>query len=306
MKAFSINRFKNYNPTCMLSNSQTLKPSNPPTPKPSHSINCNGRLVNLTIPKIMGILNLTPDSFSDGGKFNNEKSALNHAEKLLKEGAELIDIGPQSTRPNAEFLSSEEEVVRIGNVISLMKKEFPETLISLDTFYAETVKFGFNEGIDIVNDISGGQYDEKMFDTVTETKLPYILMHINPSYETMHDKIKFADITLSVNQYFSEKTNLLLQKGVNDIILDPGFGFGKAVEDQMKMIDEVEILGFGKFPLLIGISRKSFIYKPLGKSPLDINEETQKLHMKVLKQGAKILRVHDVAEAKKTLDEFLK
>jgi len=254
----------------------------------------------------MGILNLTPDSFSDGGKFNNEKSALNHAEKLLKEGAELIDIGPQSTRPNAEFLSSEEEVVRIGNVISLMKKEFPETLISLDTFYAETVKFGFNEGIDIVNDISGGQYDEKMFDTVTETKLPYILMHINPSYETMHDKIKFADITLSVNQYFSEKTNLLLQKGVNDIILDPGFGFGKAVEDQMKMIDEVEFLGFGKFPLLIGISRKSFIYKPLGKSPLDINEETQKLHMKVLKQGAKILRVHDVAEAKKTLDEFLK
>ncbi|WP_181397944.1 dihydropteroate synthase [Chryseobacterium sp. AG844] len=254
----------------------------------------------------MGILNMTPDSFSDGGKFNNEKSALKHTEKLLKDGAEILDIGPQSTRPNAEFLSAEEEISRIGNTISLIKKEFPEALISLDTFYAETVKFGFNEGIDLINDISGGQYDTEMFNTAAETKLPYILMHVNPSYETMHDKIKFEDITLEVNQYFSKKTKELLEKGVNDIILDPGFGFGKTVEDQMKMIHEVEYLGFGKFPLLIGISRKSFIYRPLGKSPLDINEETQKLHMKVLEQGAKILRVHDVAEAKETLNHFLR
>ncbi|MCL8537317.1 dihydropteroate synthase [Chryseobacterium gallinarum] len=253
----------------------------------------------------MGILNLTPDSFSDGGKFNNENSALKHAEKLVKEGAEIIDIGPQSTRPHAEFLSSREEIRRIGNTISRIKKEFPEILISLDTFYAETVRFGYNEGVDIINDISGGQYDEKMFDTAAETKLPYILMHINPSYETMHDKIRFEDITLEVNRYFSKKVHDLLQKGVKDIILDPGFGFGKTVEDQMKMIHEVEYLGFERFPLLIGISRKSFIYKPLGKSPLDINEETQKLHMKVLEQGAKIVRVHDVAEARETLMRFL-
>ncbi|MEY8759422.1 dihydropteroate synthase [Chryseobacterium tongliaoense] len=270
----------------------------------THSLNCNGKLIDLDIPKIMGILNLTPDSFSDGGKFNNEKSALQHTEKLLKEGAEIIDIGPQSTRPNAEFLSSTEEIERIGTTISRIKKEFPEALISLDTFYSETVRFGFNEGIDMINDISGGQYDDKMFDAAAETGLPYILMHVNPSYETMHDKTKFEDITLEVNRYFSEKTNELLQKGVKDIILDPGFGFGKTVEDQMKMIDEVEYLGFEKFPLLIGISRKSFIYKPLGKSPLDINEETQKLHMKVLQQGAKILRVHDVAEAKKTVMSY--
>ncbi|MCP1302230.1 dihydropteroate synthase [Chryseobacterium sp. S0630] len=254
----------------------------------------------------MGILNMTPDSFSDGGEFNNEKSALKHAEKLLKDGAEILDIGPQSTRPNAEFLSAEEEINRLGNLISLIKKEFPEALISMDTFYAETVRFGFNEGIDLINDISGGQYDAEMFDTAAETKLPYILMHVNPSYETMHDKIKFEDITLEVNQYFAKKTKELLEKGVNDIILDPGFGFGKTVEDQMKMIHEVEYLGFGKFPLLIGISRKSFIYKPLGKSPLDINEETQKLHMAVLEQGAKILRVHDVASAKETLTHFLR
>lgn len=286
----------------MFPNPETLKPSNSQT----YSINCNGRLVQLNTPKIMGILNLTPDSFSDGGKFNEEKRALEHAEKLLKDGAEIIDIGPQSTRPNADFLSSEEEIKRIGNSISQIKKEFPEALISLDTFYAETVRFGFNEGIDIINDISGGQYDGKMFDTAAETRLPYILMHVNPSYDTMHDKIKFEDITLEVNRYFSEKTNELLQKGVKDIILDPGFGFGKTVEDQLKMIHEVEYLGFEKFPLLIGISRKSFIYKPLGKSPLDINEETQKLHMKVLEQGAKILRVHDVAEAKETVNHFLR
>ncbi|MBD3905806.1 dihydropteroate synthase [Chryseobacterium sp. Ch-15] len=269
-----------------------------------HSINCNGRLVDLSSPKIMGILNLTPDSFSDGGKFNNQKSALQHAEKILKDGGEIIDIGPQSTRPNAEFLSSDQEIRRIGNVISEIKKEFPEALISLDTFYAETVKFGFNEGIDLVNDISGGQFDEKMFDTVAETRLPYILMHVNSSYETMHEKADFDDITLNVNQYFAKKTNEFLQKGIKDIILDPGFGFGKTVEDQMKMINEVEFLGFGKYPLLIGISRKSFIYKPLRKSPLEINEETQKLHLKVLEQGAKILRVHDVAEAKNCVLEW--
>ncbi|WP_414017718.1 dihydropteroate synthase [Chryseobacterium sp. JJR-5R] len=252
----------------------------------------------------MGILNLTPDSFSDGGQFNNEKSALEHAEKLLKDGAEIIDIGPQSTRPKAEFLKAEEEIKRIGNVISSIKKEFPEALVSLDTFYAETVAFGYDEGIDLVNDISGGQYDGGMLEAVAKTKLPYILMHVNPTYETMHDKTKFADITVSINRYFSEKTAELLEMGITDIIIDPGFGFGKTVEDQMKMIDEVQYLGFGKFPLLIGISRKSFIYKPLGKSALDINEETQKLHMKVLQQGAKILRVHDVAEAKKTVDTY--
>jgi dihydropteroate synthase len=268
------------------------------------SINCNGRLVDLNTPKIMGILNLTPDSFSDGGKFNNEKSALLHAEKLLKDGADFIDIGAQSTRPNAEYLSAEEEIRRIGNVISLIKKEFPEALISIDTFYADVVKFGYNEGMDVVNDISGGYFDENLLPTVAETKLPYILMHSNTSYSTMHEKIQYEDITMSVNYYFSKKVNQLQKLGIHDIILDPGFGFGKTVEDQYKMIEEVEHLGFGRFPLLIGISRKSFIYKPLNKKPLEIGEETQKLHRKVLEKDAKILRVHDVSETKKTIEEM--
>ena len=268
------------------------------------SINCNGRLVDLNTPKIMGILNLTPDSFSDGGKFNNEKSALLHAEKLLKEGADFIDIGAQSTRPNAEYLSAEEEIRRIGNVISLIKKEFPETLISLDTFYADVVKFGFDEGIDVVNDISGGDFDDNLLKTVAKTKLPYILMHSNSTYQNMHEKIQYEDIIVSLNYSFSKKINELQKLGIYDVILDPGFGFGKTIEDQYKMIDEVQHIGFGKFPLLIGISRKSFIYKPLGKHPTEINEETQNLHRKVLEKGAKILRVHDVAETRNLVGEL--
>ena len=250
----------------------------------------------------MGILNLTPDSFSDGGQFNDEKSALLHAEKMINDGAEIIDIGPQSTRPNAEFLSAEEEIARIGKMISLIKKEFPKTLISLDTFYAEVVDFGFNEGLDIVNDISGGMFDEKMFETVGKTGLPYVLMHVNPTYESMHEKLIEEDIILNINRYFSEKIQKLQSFGVKDIILDPGFGFGKSVEQQHQMIDELEHIGFGKFPLLVGISRKSFIYKPLGKGPLEVQEETQKLHLKMLEKGAKILRVHDVAAAQKNVE----
>ena len=269
-----------------------------------HSINCRGKLIDLSSPKIMGILNLTPDSFSDGGKFNDEKSALLQAEKMIKDGADFIDIGAQSTRPNADFLSARQEILRIGNVISLIKKEFPETLISLDTFYADVVKFGFDEGIDVVNDISGGDFDDNLLKTVAKTKLPYILMHSNSTYQNMHEKIQYEDIIVSLNYSFSKKINELQKLGIYDVILDPGFGFGKTVEDQYKMIDEVQYIGFEKFPLLIGISRKSFIYKPLGKLPTEINEETQNLHRKVLEKGAKILRVHDVAETRNLVGEL--
>lgn len=282
-----------------------MKPTESGLELPFFSMNCNGKLIDLSVPKIMGILNMTPDSFSDGGKFNDEKNALLQTEKMLADGAAIIDIGPQSTRPNAEFLSSDEEITRLGKIISTIKKEFPESLLSVDTFWSETVKYAYSEGIDIVNDISAGQYDPKLFETVSETGLPYILMHVNPTYDSMHEKIAYDDVTVAVNKFLLEKARELLKIGVKDIILDPGFGFGKTFEDQHKMIEETQFIGLGKFPVLIGISRKSFIYKPLGKGPLDINEETQKLHLKVLQQGAKIIRVHDVAEAKKTLDLYL-
>ncbi len=257
------------------------------------SINCNGRLIDLSKPKLMGILNLTPDSFSDGGKFNNEKSALQQTEKLLKNGASIIDIGAQSTRPNSEFLKADEEIRRIGSIISLIKKEFPESLISLDTFYSEVVQFGYNEGIDIVNDISAGQFDSELLDNVANTGLPYILMHINPTYESMHEKNRFDDVILSINRFFSEKVNLLKQKGIKDIILDPGFGFGKTIEDQYQMIENFEYIGFGELPILAGISKKSFIYKPLGKQPNEVEQETLDLHYKLLEKGANIIRLHN-------------
>lgn len=271
----------------------------------SFFINCNGILIELNHPKIMGILNLTPDSFSDGGKFNDEKSALLQVEKMIQEGAEFIDIGAQSTRPNAGYLDDKEEINRLKKILPAIRKEFSNTLISLDTFHSQVANFGYNEGVDIINDISGGQYDNKMFSTIGKTGLPYILTHSNPTYNEMHKVISYLDIILHLNQYFSEKIAILSDFGVKDIIIDPGFGFGKTIEEQYQMTEELEYILFGKHPLLVGISKKSFIYKPLGKTPHDINHETQELHLKMLKKGAKILRVHDVFEAKKTIEKFL-
>lgn len=256
------------------------------------SINCNGRLIDLSKPKLMGILNLTPDSFSDGGKFNDENTALKQAEILLKNGASIIDIGAQSTRPQSQYLKAEEEIRRIGNLISIIKKEFPESLISLDTFYSEVVRFGFSEGIDIVNDISAGQFDADLLQTVADTGLPYILMHINPSYDSMHQKIQYDDIILSITKFFSEKISALSKIGIKDIILDPGFGFGKTLHDQYKMIEDFQYFGFGKYPVLAGISKKSFIYKPLGKQANEVEQETLDLHLKLLKKGATVIRLH--------------
>ncbi|QIG90997.1 dihydropteroate synthase [Chryseobacterium sp. POL2] len=243
----------------------------------------------------MGILNLTPDSFSDGGKFNNDNLALQHAEQLIKDGAEIIDIGAQSTRPNSTFLTAEEEIKRLGNIISSIKKEFPDILISLDTFYGKVIEYGYNEGIDIVNDISAGQFDDNMLTQVAKTELPYILMHINSSYEKMHEKPHYDDIILELNRFFFSKISELKNLGIKDIILDPGFGFSKTQENQLQIIDELEYIGFGDYPILIGISRKSFIYKPLGKTPLEVNNEMAELHQKLYQKGAKIFRVHEPA-----------
>ena len=269
------------------------------------SLNCNGKLIDLSRPKLMGILNVTPDSFSDGGKHNEQHEALKHAEKLILEGADIIDIGAQSTRPNAEYLSAAEEIRRIGSLIKMIKREFPDVLISVDTFYGDVVRFAKDEGMDIVNDISGGQFDKDLIDAVVESRLPYVLMHVNSSYDTMHDKTVKGDMVVEINRYFSEKIEMLLKAGVHDIILDPGFGFGKTVEQQYDMIDRLEQIGFNKFPSLIGISRKSFIYKPLGKLPNEVQEETQALHKKILLKGGNILRVHDVAATKLVLDELV-
>lgn len=270
-----------------------------------YTINIKGKLLDLSTPKVMGILNITPDSFSDGGQYLIQKNAIIQAEKMISEGVDIIDIGAQSTRPNATKLNASEEISRLGNIISIIKKEFPEVIISLDTFYSEVVKFGVQEGIDIINDISAGQFDVKMSGVVAETKLPYILMHSNADYEELHNKNIDEDVILYLNKFISEKVAQLHSLGIMDVIVDPGFGFGKNIAQQFQMINELEYIGFQKYPLLVGISRKSFIYKSVGKSPLEIDEETQKLHLQALEKGAKILRVHDVKAASETFSRFL-
>lgn len=272
---------------------------------PFFTLNARGRLVDLRKPLLMGILNVTPDSFSDGEEDFSTKTVLAKAEKMVAEGAEILDIGPQSTRPNAVKLCAKEEIARLGNIISEIRVTFPEILLSLDSFYSETLLFGYDQGIDIANDVSGGQWDTEMLPTVAKLKLPYILMHVAQEYENMHSLNKDKDILLEENYYFSKKVEELLDLGLNDIIIDPGFGFGKTVAQNHQLLDELEYINFGQMPLLVGISRKSFIYKPLGKTPLDITHETEKLHLKALRKGAKILRVHDVAAAKETLHQFL-
>lgn len=254
----------------------------------------------------MGILNVTPDSFSDGGQFFSIKNAILHVEKLISEGADIIDIGAQSTRPNAEFISAKQEIDRLGKIIMHIKKEFPKTVISLDTFYADVVRFAAAEGVDVVNDISGGQYDAEMLKTVADLGLPYVLMHVNERYSEMHDKKIDGDVIPELNRYFSKKINQLYDLGIKDIVLDPGIGFGKTISQNHQILDELHLINFGKSPVLVGISRKSFIYKPLGKLPTEIVEETQKLHLKALENGANILRVHDVAATKQTVDAYLK
>lgn len=265
------------------------------------TINCRGKLVDFNRPKIMGILNITPDSFSDGGKYNSEIRALRRVEEMIDEGVDIIDIGAQSTRANADKISAGEEMKRIGNLISTIKKHFPEVLVSLDTFYGEVVSFGYNEGIDIVNDISAGQFDNEMLPMVAKVGLPYVLMHINPNYHSMHKKNIENDIILEINYFFSKKIKQLLDLGIKDIILDPGFGFGKTIKQQEQMIAELEYIDNQGLPMLVGISRKSFIYKPLGKSPLEIEDETQTLHKQILNKGADILRVHDVGRTREII-----
>ena len=265
-----------------------------------------GRLFSLDSPQVMGILNVTPDSFYAGSRQQGEEEIGKRVRQIANEGASMLDIGAYSSRPGADDVPIEEEMARLRRGLTIVKREAPDLVVSVDTFRADVARMCIEEfGIDIINDISGGQYDPNMFPTAAKTQLPYILTHGNSTYETMHEKEDYQDIILALNQFFSKKTAELLDLGVKDIILDPGFGFGKTIENQNQMMEELEHISFGKYPILVGISRKSFIYKPLGKSPHDINEETQQLHLKMLKKGAKILRVHDVAEAQRTLQNFL-
>ncbi|WP_291064223.1 MULTISPECIES: dihydropteroate synthase [unclassified Empedobacter] len=270
------------------------------------TINCNGRLIDLNEPKIMGILNTTPNSFYDGGSNQSMNLILEKVEKHLSEGADMIDIGGYSTKQGAEEVSEVEEIARTIPVIEKIMEKYPDLILSIDTFRGNVARAAIKAGASIINDVSGFELDPEMLPAIAELKVPYILMHMKGTPQTMQDDPQYDDITLEVNQYFSEKIARLRELKINDIILDPGFGFAKTIEHNYELFSKMEVLGFGQYPLLVGISRKSMIYKYFGISPQEALNGTTALNMVALQKGAKILRVHDVREAKETLQIFQK
>ena len=265
------------------------------------TINVKGKLIDLSDPIIMGILNITPDSFYDGGFYNSEKKIIAQVKKMINDGASIIDIGGYSSRPGAEDISIETELSRVLIVIKAIKNKFPETLISIDTFRSEVAKKAVKAGADIINDISGGSLDKKMFNTVSELNVPYIIMHMRGNPRNMTKKTKYDDILKELIKYFSKKIHLATKAGIKDIIIDPGFGFAKNVEQNFNILNNLDYLKYLDKPILIGVSRKSMIYKTLEVTPKDALNGSTVLHTISLLKGAKIIRTHDVKEANEAI-----
>lgn len=259
------------------------------------TLNCRGKLLDLSTPVVMGILNLTPDSFYDGGELDTIDAAITKCAKMLNDGAAIIDIGAYSSRPGAEDISEEEELKRLLPYLKELVIRFPDAVFSVDTFRANVAKRAIENGAAIINDISGG--NDEMFQTVRELGVPYILMHIKGTPQTMQQNLQEWKILKEVMYYFSEKLNKLHRLGVNDIILDPGFGFGKTLEQNYELLREFEQFRIFNKPVLAGVSRKSMINKVLGTKPETALNGTTVLNTLLLEKGAAILRVHDVKEA---------
>jgi dihydropteroate synthase len=260
-------------------------------------INCKGRLIDLSIPKVMGILNCTPDSFFDGGKYKNQSQFLQQAETMLSDGAAFIDIGAYSSKPNAGFVSEEEEISRLVPVVELVLKHFPDTLISVDTFRSAVAKAAVESGAAIVNDIAAGMLDDKMHEVVGQLKVPYIMMHMRGTPQTMVKLTQYDDIVKEMLLYFSERVAVARSFGITDIIIDPGFGFAKTLQQNYEVLNKMELFKMLELPILAGMSRKSMVYKLLEITPQEALNGTTVLNTIALTKGANILRVHDVKEA---------
>lgn len=273
-----------------------------------YTLNCNGKLIDLATPTVMGIINVTPDSFYDGGKTVTTEGIIGQAGKMLSEGATFLDVGGYSSRPDATKVSETEELKRVIPVIETLIAEFPEVIISIDTFRSAVVKEAIPAGAAMVNDISGGKMDPEMFSTIARLQIPYILMHMRGTPQTMSAQTDYNNVTREVLLYFSERIALARKAGVNDIIADPGFGFSKTRQQNFELLKELELFKQLEIPLLIGISRKSMIYKTLIVTPKEALNGTTALHAIALLKGASIVRVHDVKEAVEciTLIENLK
>ena len=261
------------------------------------TIDCNSKLLDLSTPAIMGILNLTDDSFYDGGQHNSIKKALLQTEKMLDDGAKIIDIGAYSSRPKAKHISLDDEWQRLEKTLQIINKEFPKAILSVDTFRSEIARRSVDNGADIINDISAGNLDLEMFDIVTDLNVPYIMMHMQGTPQTMQDNPHYDCIEKEVANYFLNKVKTLQQKGLSKIIIDPGFGFGKTIEHNYQLLNNLEELHTLELPLLVGISRKSMVYEVLETDAKNSLNGTTAIHALCLSKGATILRVHDVKEA---------
>jgi dihydropteroate synthase len=261
-------------------------------------INAGGRLIDLEIPKVMGILNITPDSFYRGSRYNTDEEIFGAAKKMLDEGADILDVGGYSSRPGAAGISEEEEASRVLRAIKLVSREFPGTVLSVDTFRsAIALEAVLEAGACMINDISGGEADNRMFDVVKRLNVPYIMMHMKGDPATMQNNPVYDDVVADILKWFGERIFRLQSAGVKDIIIDPGFGFGKTVDHNFELLSRLDEFSIAGLPLLAGISRKSMIWKTLDISPDEALSGTTALNVVALCKGADILRVHDVKEA---------
>ncbi|HEY4618827.1 MAG TPA: dihydropteroate synthase [Flavobacterium sp.] len=274
------------------------------------TINCKGQLIDLATPKVMGILNVTPNSFFDGGKYkpgpSGEAEMLARVEKMLNDGATFIDIGGYSSKPNAEFVTEAEELDRIVPVVKSILKYHPEAVLSIDTFRSGVAAACIENGAAIINDIAAGNLDDKMLGVVAKYNVPYIMMHMRGTPQTMQTLTDYDDIVKEILFYFSERVHEARSFGINDLIIDPGFGFAKTLDQNYEVLQKLELFQMLELPLLVGFSRKSMVYKPLNTSSKEALNGTTVLNTIALTKGAKILRVHDVKEAAEAVTLFNK
>jgi len=261
------------------------------------TLNCRGKLLELSRPKVMAIINVTPDSFYEGSRYSNIDNVLRYAEKALTEGAAILDVGGMSTRPGATFIDALSECHRVVPVIEVLVRHFPDCMVSIDTVRAEVARAAAEVGAGMVNDVSAGRIDPHLFQTVADLGIPYVLMHSKGDLEGMKYEAGYTDVVLAILDFLIEKVGVLREMGVKDILIDPGFGFGKTLDDNYEILRKMHVFGMLDLPILVGISRKSMIYKLLNINAKQALNGTTAIHMIALQNGAKILRVHDVLAA---------
>ncbi len=271
-----------------------------------NQIKINGILMDLSIPKIMGILNVTEDSFFEDSRLKSDKALIDKTNQYLSEGAEILDLGGFSTRPNAKLVDEKVELIRVKSALRTLKNNFPNAIVSVDTFRASVAQMAIDEGVSIINDISGFQFDKELLNVLSKNNIPYILMHVEGTFESMHSQSLGGNILAKVSDYFTQKISILKESGVEQVILDPGFGFSKTIEENYELLHRLDAFKVFQKPILVGVSRKSMIYKKLEITPEESLNGTTVLNTLAILKGAGIIRVHDVKACKEIIDLIAK